>query len=252
MRALGMATRVGWRGLALRKGRAALMTLGVAIGIVTLTVVVSVAKGARTKIERGIQNFGPDALGVTAGSPQFRGPGDERVTTLTMEDAAALGAIPGVRVAMPMVIRIEQPVTFQGRNHAATVFGATADYEEAWDWQVVQGEPISASQEASAARVAMVGLTVVRELFGADDPVGQSIRVGDQAFRVIGVLAGRQSDGYGHGQPRRRAALDGDEAHVQHDRALRRPHQGRGRGCRGRRRRTSRDALAGEAPRRGG
>jgi putative ABC transport system permease protein len=197
MRALGMATRVGWRGLALRKGRAALMTLGVAIGIVTLTVVVSVAKGARTKIERGIQNFGPDALGVTAGSPQFRGPGDERVTTLTMEDATALGAIPGVRVAMPMVIRLEQPVAFQGRNHASTVFGATADYEEAWDWQVVQGEPLSASHDASAARVAMLGRTVVRELFGADDPVGQSVRVGDQAFRVIGVLAGRGSNPMG-------------------------------------------------------
>lgn len=197
MKALGLAARVGWRGLALRKGRAALMTLGVAIGIVTLTVVVSVAKGARTKIERGIQNFGPDALGVTAGSPQFRGPGDERVTTLTLEDAAALGALPEVRVAMPMVIRVEQPVTFEGRNHAAMVFGSTADYEEAWDWHVVQGEPISDAHDASAARVAVLGVTVVRELFGADDPVGQSIRVGDQGFRVVGVLAKRGSNPMG-------------------------------------------------------
>jgi len=197
MKTIALAARVGWRGLALRKGRAALMMLGVAIGVVTLTVVVTAAKGARARVERGIQNFGPDALGITAGSPQFRGPGDERVTTLTMEDAVALRAIPGVRVAMPMVIRVEQPIAFQGRNHAAMVFGSTPDYEEAWDWQVVAGETLGEASEASAARVAMLGTTVVRELFGNDDPVGQSIRIGDQAFRVVGLLAHRGSNPMG-------------------------------------------------------
>jgi putative ABC transport system permease protein len=197
MKTLGLAARVGWRGLALRKGRAALMMLGVAIGVVTLTVVVSVAKGARARIERGIRSFGPDALGVTAGSPQFRGPGDERVTTLVLDDADALRGIPGVRVAMPMVIRIEQPVSFQGKNHAAMVFGSTPDYEEAWDWPVAEGEHVGEAQEASASRVAVIGKTVARELFGADDPLGQSIRVGDQAFRVVGVLTRRGSNPMG-------------------------------------------------------
>ncbi len=197
MKALVLAATAGWRGLALRKGRAALMMLGVAIGVVTLTVVVSVAKGARTKIERGIRNFGPDALGVTAGSPSFRGPGDERVTTLVLEDADALRAIPGVRVAMPMVVRVEQPISFQGKNHAAMVFGSTPDYEEAWDWPVASGEHIDEAQEASSSRVAVIGTTVARELFGTDDPLGQSIRVGDQAFRVMGVLTHRGSNPMG-------------------------------------------------------
>lgn len=197
MSALGLAVRAGWRGLVLRKGRAALMTLGVAIGVVTLTVVVSVAKGARSKIEKGIRSFGPDALGVTAGSPQFRGPGDERVTTLALEDAEALRAIPGVRVAMPMVIRVEQPVAFRGKNHDAMVFGATPDYEEAWDWAVTAGEHLGEAHEASSARAAVVGVTVARELFGGDDPVGQSIRIGDQAFRVVGVLAPRGANPMG-------------------------------------------------------
>jgi len=197
MKTIALAVRVGWRGLALRKGRAALMMLGVAIGVVTLTVVVTAAKGARARVERGIQNFGPDALGITAGSPQFRGPGDERVTTLTMEDAVALRAIPGVRVAMPMVIRVEQPIAFQGKNHAAMVFGSTPDYEEAWDWQVFAGETLGEASEASAARVAMLGTTVVHELFASDDPVGQSIRIGDQTFRVVGLLAHRGSNPMG-------------------------------------------------------
>jgi putative ABC transport system permease protein len=191
MKAIGLAARVGLRGLALRKGRAALMMLGVAIGIVTLTVVVSVAKGAKLKVEGGIQNFGPDALVVAAGSPQFRGPGDERVTTLADEDVAAIRALPGVRVAMPMVVRVGQDVSARGREHMAAVMGATPDYEEAWDWRVAAGEHVSEAHEASAARVAVLGATVAKELFGEDDPVGDSIRVGDQSFKVVGVLARR-------------------------------------------------------------
>jgi putative ABC transport system permease protein len=191
MKAIGLAARVGLRGLALRKGRAALMLLGVAIGIVTLTVVVSVAKGAKLKVEGGIQNFGPDALVVAAGSPQFRGPGDERVTTLADEDVAAIRALPGVRVAMPMVVRVGQDVSARGREHMAAVMGATPDYEEAWDWRVAAGEHVSEAHEASAARVAVLGATVAKELFGEDDPVGDSIRVGDQSFKVVGVLARR-------------------------------------------------------------
>jgi ABC-type antimicrobial peptide transport system permease subunit len=191
MKTIGLAVRVGTRGLALRKGRAALMMLGVAIGIVTLTVVVSVAKGAKVKVEGGIQNFGPDALIVAAGSPQFRGPGDERVTTLVDEDVAAIRALPGVRVAMPQAVRVGQDVIARGKEQAAVVMGATPDYEEAWDWRVASGEHISEAQEASAARVAVLGSTVAKELFGDDDPVGESVRIGDQSFKVVGVLARR-------------------------------------------------------------
>ena len=191
MKAIGLAARVGLRGLALRKGRAALMMLGVAIGIVTLTVVVSVAKGAKLKVEGGIQNFGPDALVIAAGSPQFRGPGDERVTSLVDEDVAAIRALPGVRVAMPQVVRVGQGVIARGAEHTAVVMGATPDYEEAWDWRAALGEQVSEAHEASAARVAVLGATVAKELFGEDDPVGEAVRIGDQSFKVIGVLARR-------------------------------------------------------------
>ncbi|HEY3447536.1 MAG TPA: ABC transporter permease [Myxococcales bacterium] len=192
MNAFLLALKVGWRGLALRKGRAALMMLGVAIGIVTLTLVVSVGRGAKAKVEGGIKAFGPDSMVITAGSPQFRGPGDERVTTLIQEDAAAIrDAVPAVRVVAPMVVRVEQTVVAQGKNTTAAVVGSTPDYEEAWDWPVSSGEPLSEAHEASAARVAILGATVAKALFGAEDPVGASVRVGEQSFKVIGVLARR-------------------------------------------------------------
>lgn len=191
MKSIGLAARVGLRGLALRKGRAALMMLGVAIGIVTLTVVVSVAKGAKLKVEGGIKNFGPDSLVVSAGSPQFRGPGDERVTTLVDEDVEAIRALPGVRVAMPMIVRVAQDLVAGGNDHMAGVMGATPDYEEAWDWPVASGEHLSEAYEASSARVAVLGATVARALFGESDPVGETLRIEDQAFKIIGVLARR-------------------------------------------------------------
>lgn len=192
MSALRLAVKVGWRGLALRKGRAALMMLGVAIGIVTLTLVVSVGRGAKAKVEGGIKNFGPDSMVITAGSPQFRGPGDERVTTLVLEDVAAIReSVPAVRVIAPMVVRLEQTIVSQGKNTNAAVIGATPDYEEAWDWPVSSGEALSEAHESGAARVAMLGQTVAKNLFGAEDPVGQSVRVGEQSFKIIGVLAQR-------------------------------------------------------------
>ncbi|MBI5510506.1 MAG: ABC transporter permease [Deltaproteobacteria bacterium] len=192
MKAVALAVRVGWRGLALRKGRAALMMLGVAIGVVTLTLVVSVGRGAKAKVESGINAFGADGMLITAGSPQFRGPGDERVTTLTPEDATALRArVQGIRVLAPMVVRLEQTLVYQGNNMTAPVIGSTPDYGEAWDWPVVSGEELSEAHEAAAARVAVIGKTIAQELFGAVAPVGESMRIGEQAFKVIGVLAPR-------------------------------------------------------------
>jgi len=192
MKSVLLAMRVGWRGLALRKGRAALMMLGVAVGVVTLTLVVSVARGARAKVERGIQSFGPDSIMVAAGSPQVRGPGDERVTTLVPEDVAAIRErVPGIRVIAPMFVHVGETVVYRDRNATPPIFGSTPDYEEAWDWRVTSGEFLSEAHEASAARVALLGTTPARDLFGDADPVGESVRIGDQSFKVIGVLAHR-------------------------------------------------------------
>lgn len=188
MNALRLAIRIALRNLGLRKGRAALMMAGVATGIVTLTLVTAVTSGTGQKVERGIQSFGPDAIMVVAGSPQTRGPGDERVTTLVPGDLEAIrSAIPGVRVIVPIVARSAQTVVAGDRNTTTTVFGSTPEIEDAWDQHAESGEVLSEAYESSSARVAVLGKTTARELFGTDDPVGESIRLGDQAFKVIGV-----------------------------------------------------------------
>jgi putative ABC transport system permease protein len=198
MKALSQVARIALRGLGARKGRAALMMAGVAIGILTLTLVVAVTRGISAKVEKGIQAFGPDAIMVAAGSPQTRGPGDERVTTLLPEDLVALrDQVPGVRVAAPMVTRTSQTIVRGDRNTTAVVFGSTPEYEEAWDWHAESGEWVSEAHEASLARVAVLGKTVARDLFSEEDPVGQMIRIGDQRFKVIGVASQRGASPHG-------------------------------------------------------
>jgi putative ABC transport system permease protein len=198
MNALRLAMRIALRNLSVRKGRSALMMSGVAVGIVTLTLVTAVTGGTRQKVEKGIQSFGPDAVMVAAGSPQTRGPGDERVTTLVAQDLEAIRAsIPGVRVIVPIVARSAQTVIAGDRNTTVTVFGSTPELEEAWDQHAESGEFLSEAHEASLARVAVLGKTVARDLFGQDDPVGQSIRMGDQKFKVIGVAEPKGTSPFG-------------------------------------------------------
>jgi len=188
MNALRLAMRIALRNLGVRKGRSALMMSGVAVGIVTLVLVTAVTGGTRQKVETGIQSFGPDAIMVAAGSPQTRGPGDERVTTLVAGDLEAIRAIvDGVRVIVPIVSRSEQTAVAGDKNTTVTVFASTPEIEEAWDQHAESGEFLSEAHEASLARVVVLGKTAARNLFGQDDPVGQTIRLGDQKFTVIGV-----------------------------------------------------------------
>lgn len=188
MNALRLALRIALRNLGIRKGRAALMMSGVAVGIVTLILVTAVTEGTRKKVEKGIQSFGPDAVMIVAGSPQTRGPGDEKVTTLTAQDLDAIRiGIPGIRIIVPIVARSAQTVIAGDRNSTTTVLASTPELEEAWDQHAESGEFLSEAHEASLARIAVLGTTVVRDLFGAADPVGEPIRIGDQKFKVIGV-----------------------------------------------------------------
>jgi len=191
-------------GLAKHKTRMVLMMLGVIIGIATLTVVVSLGKGMQKKVMKNIQSFGPNAVMVSAGGGKMFGPPDDRVTTLTLEDADAIRqAVAGVRSISPFTVNLEQTVIYGGRNTSSPVVGVTPEFADAWQWYAEQGEFISEEDNASLSRNCMLGQTVVRELFGEQNPIGETVRVNNTNLRVTGVLQKRGTSPHGMDMDRR-------------------------------------------------
>lgn len=184
--------KLALRAIGMNKMRAFLMMLGVIIGITTLTVIVSVGKGARAKVLKTVQNFGANAVVVFAGGGKVMGPPDEKVNTLTLEDAqAVMQEVKGIRSMDAALIRLGRTVKYEENNTNTVIYGGTVNYGDAWEWSVESGDYFTEEDMASMARVAVLGKTVVNELYGPVDPLGTNIKIENVNFKVIGVLAPR-------------------------------------------------------------
>lgn len=180
------------RAIGMNKMRAFLMMLGVIIGITTLTVIVSVGKGASAKVMKSIRNFGANAVLIFAGGGKVMGPPDEKVNTLTLEDSQAiLQEVKGIRSMDTALIRLGRTVKYEENNTNTVIYGGTVNYGDAWEWSVESGDYFTDEDMGSMARVAVLGRTVVNELYGSTDPIGTSIRIENVNFKVIGVLSPR-------------------------------------------------------------
>ncbi len=184
--------KLALRAIGMNKMRAFLMMLGVIIGITTLTVIVSVGKGASDKVMKSVQNFGANAVVVFAGGGKVMGPPDEKTNTLTMEDAQAImQEIKGIRSMDTALIRVSRTVKYEENNTNTVIYGGTTNYGDAWEWSTESGDYFTEEDMASMARVAVLGKTVVNELYGSTDPIGTNIKIENVNFKVIGVLAPR-------------------------------------------------------------
>jgi putative ABC transport system permease protein len=184
--------KLALRAIGMNKMRAFLMMLGVIIGITTLTVIVSVGKGASAKVMRSVKNFGANAVVIFAGGGKVMGPPDEKVNTLTLEDAqAVLQEVKGIKAMDTALIRVGRTVKFEENNTNTVIYGGTVNYGDAWEWSVESGDYFTDEDMAGMARVAVLGKTVVNELYGSTDPLGTNIKVENVNFKVIGVLAPR-------------------------------------------------------------
>jgi putative ABC transport system permease protein len=201
---LSRVISLSWKGLSKYKMRTFLMMLGIIIGIATLTVIVSVSKGVQKKVMISIQSFGPNAVMVSAGGGKMFGPPDEKVTTLTLDDANAIReSIKGIKALSPFTINLEQSIIYGNKNSTAPVVGATPEFADAWQWYAEKGDFISDEDNASMSKNCMLGQTVVNELFGDQDPVGETIRVNNTNFKVSGVLSRRGTSPMGMDMDRR-------------------------------------------------
>ncbi|HEU4371615.1 MAG TPA: ABC transporter permease [Methylomirabilota bacterium] len=190
------------RALRLNKLRSALTMLGIIIGVGAVVAMVALGAGARARVDEQIQSLGSNLIIVRASSVNTRGirGGVGTRVTLTEDDAIAIQReIPAVEAAAPTLGGTLQ-VVYGNLNWNTAVTGVTPEWFEVKEWSVVDGRPITAEDHRAAAKVVLVGQTVLRNLFGDENPIGQTIRIRRVPFTVVGVLDGKGQNTAGHDQ----------------------------------------------------
>ncbi len=175
------------------KSRTFLMMLGIIIGVATLTIVVSSVLGAGAKVMKNVGKFGFDQVAVFAGSGKKLGVFRSLdVTTLTVEDAEAMEAeIRNVREVTPQINRRDVPVKRGNLSSYAMLVCANPNWTSVWKTHAARGRFISDEDVSRLARVAVIGETMVKDLFEGQDPIGEQILINNLPFKVIGILEKR-------------------------------------------------------------
>ncbi len=199
-----MIFRIAFRALARNKMRSALTMLGVIIGVGAVIAMVSIGQGAQASVQEQIANVGTNLLFVSAGSQNVggvrSGTGATNSNTLTVDDLEAIRReLPSVAMVSPSVNARSQLVA-ANQNWNTSVQGVSEQLPAIRKWQIQSGSFITDADVRSASRVIVLGQTVVENLFPGQDPVGQTVRVGQLPFRVIGVMARRGQDPQGRDQ----------------------------------------------------
>ena len=195
--------RIALRALMVNKMRSALTMLGIIIGVGAVIAMIAVGSGAKRRISEQIASMGSNLLIVMSGSSTsggFRG-GAGTVPTLNLDDAKAiLTEIPPVKYVAPNLSGVAQ-VVFGNQNWSTVISGTRPEILEIRDWSLSSGRPFTQQDVDGTAKVCLLGKTVVENLFGGLDPVGQAIRIKNVPFTVIGVLApkGQSTMGTGSG-----------------------------------------------------
>jgi putative ABC transport system permease protein len=190
MNKLVVSVKIALRALLVNRTRSALTMLGIIIGVAAVIAMVGVGAGATARIQAQIQSIGSNLIIVLPGSLSSNGVrlGSGAVATLTEDDAKAIAAeCPSVSVVAPSV-RGGVQVVYGSNNWATTVQGVTPDYMTIRDYTMLSGQFFTNQDVDAAAKVAVFGETVVRNLFGNGDPTGQVAIVKNVPFTVVGVL----------------------------------------------------------------
>jgi putative ABC transport system permease protein len=203
--------RIAVRGIAANRLRSFLTVLGVSIGVASVILLVAVGRGSAVSVERQIQSLGTNILTVFAGGG-FAGPGGggggpggasrtgtlSSFNALTTKDVKALNdktLTPDVKSVSP-VVNASVTATFADATYEpGQFFGSTPSIAEARNFEVAEGAFFTDEDERQHSKVVVLGPTVVYNLFGSANPVGQVVKLNGVSFSVVGVLESRGSNG---------------------------------------------------------
>jgi putative ABC transport system permease protein len=200
---LAETLRIALAGISANKLRSGLTILGMTIGVAAVIVLVAVGNGSKQQVQAGIDALGSNVLIVQsqfgAGGPGgFRAGGGGGVD-LDTKDVAALQDhfdAPDVKDASPVVDATGTTLVSGSSSYSPSSFvGTTPAYAQARDYDVAEGAMFTTQDVTKHHRVVVVGPTVVTNLFGGQDPVGQSLRVNGTSFQVVGVTKAKGSNG---------------------------------------------------------
>jgi putative ABC transport system permease protein len=182
--------------------RSALTSLGVIIGIAAVIVMVSVGQGTQAEINKLVSGLGSNRLDISSGAGNQGGIriGQGTQWTLTADDAAAIRAqIPEVQY-VAAGLRGGSQLVYGENNWSTSWQGVQPDFFDINGWKLAQGDGLQAQDYSGAAKSVVIGETVRLNLFGDEDALGQSIRIGKVPFTVVGVLAAKGQGGFGQDQ----------------------------------------------------
>lgn len=190
------SVRIALGSIGSNKLRSALTMLGIIIGVMSVVTMLSIGRGMQTAVTNQINSIGTNLLYIRPGATQEGGvrTAQGSASTLTMEDGQALVGLDNVVAVAPEVDSFGQ-VAYLGNNDNARVLGVTPDYLDAMNVSVADGDFIATSQVTARSAVAVLGAQVATDLFSTGEPVGQSVRINGQTFRVVGVMTSKGGTG---------------------------------------------------------
>lgn len=192
---------MAWASLIANKLRSLLTMLGIIIGVAAVIALVSIGNGVKQDIEDSISSLGSNLLVVLPGAPRTPGARSSQgsMKSLKISDYEAIAKLEGVKVASPMT-NGSYVVIYQNKNWTTSVAGVNSNFQDVNNWTMTSGRFFSDKNVQNRERVAVVGQTVVKNLFTDEDPVGKEIRVKNIPFRVIGVLKSKGNGTMGNDQ----------------------------------------------------
>jgi putative ABC transport system permease protein len=200
LQSLYQSTRSALQALRANVLRSLLTSLGIIIGVGAVIIMIAISEGNSASINQRLATLNPLQVTIRSGSSSTGGVrgGAGTLQTLTQADGDALAQLQNVTAVSP-TLNANGQVVFSNQNWSTSVQGVYPSYQQIGSWQMQEGNFFTQADEQSGASVAVLGQTVVDNLFTplGIDPMGQQIRIGTQTFTVAGTLASKGATGFG-------------------------------------------------------
>jgi putative ABC transport system permease protein len=207
MRRLAENIKIAFQSLAVNKLRSFLTMLGIIIGVGAVVAMLAIGAGAQDSVIQSVQEIGSNLIIVVPGNKEDKQQGfeqmlgdDKDAEALKIDDAKAIEKEANLVSGAAPVILSSSVVSYLNKNTRASIYASSEKAEDIYSFEMEKGNFFSSSDVANSSNVAVLGQTVINELFGNIDPLGEIIKVDGKNFTVIGIVKSKGTDQFGNDQ----------------------------------------------------